>query len=110
MYSLSDLPASLLVFTSASVLLAIAFNLDRKNLIVADVASALVAASVCITAVGCVYLGFGLDAAFEIEDYTIGRTVRPWAKAVAGVSSLISAGYGISVMRLVRIERRYMKR
>ena len=109
MYSLGDLPASLLVFTSAAALLTIAFSLDRSNAIVVDVASALVAASVCITAVGCIYLGFGLDEAFGNDDYRIGSTIRPWAKAVAGVSSLASAGYGISVMRLVSIERRWRK-
>ena len=109
MYSLGDLPAALLVFTSATVLLVIAFNLDRSSAVVADVASAFVSAAVCITAVGCIYLGFGLDAAFNVEGYRIGNTVRPWAKAVGGVSSLISAGYGISVMRWVRHYRRSIK-
>lgn len=102
MYSLGDLPAALLVFTSATVLLIIAFNLDRSSPVVADVASAFVSAAVCITAVGCIYLAFGLDAAFNLETYPIGTNVRPWAKAVGGVSSLVSAGYGISVMRWVR--------
>jgi hypothetical protein len=108
-YSLGDLPAAFLVFTSAVVLLTIAWNLDRSHAVVADVASAFVGAAVCVTAVGCIYLGFGLDAAFEVEGYRIGNTVRPWAKAVGGVSSLASAGYGISVMRWVKQYRRSIK-
>lgn len=109
MYSLGDLPAAFLVFTSAVVLLTIAWNLDRSHAVVADVASAFVGAAVCVTAVGCIYLGFGLDAAFNVEGYRIGNTVRPWAKAVGGVSSLASAGYGISVMRWVKQYRRSIK-
>jgi hypothetical protein len=108
-YSLGDLPAAFLVFTSAVVLLTIAWNLDRSHAVVADVASAFVGAAVCVTAVGCIYLGFGLDAAFNVEGYRIGNTVRPWAKAVGGVSSLASAGYGISVMRWVKQYRRSIK-
>jgi len=108
-YSLGDLPAAFLVFTSAAVLLTIAWNLDRSNKVVADVASAFVGAAVSVSAVGCIYLGFGLDAAFEVEGYRIGNTVRPWAKAIGGVSSLVSAGYGISVMRWVKQYRRSTK-